>query len=53
MPQFLDEFDSPSAHHTSLFFRPDEIYRVGTVHGVIKPLKKKVRAMTVGESVML
>lgn len=41
------QFLSYNPHHPALTLRPDQIFRVSVVHSVIRPLKEKVRAMTV------
>lgn len=47
------QFHSFNPHHPPLHLRIDEIYRVSVVHSVIRPLKERLRAMTVSESVNL
>jgi phage repressor protein C with HTH and peptisase S24 domain len=47
------QFHSFNPHHPPIHLRIDEIYRVSVVHSVIRPLKERVRAMTVSESVNL
>lgn len=51
-PRRAEEFQflSLNPKYPPLYFRPDQLYRVSVVHSVIKPLKEKVRAMTVSES---
>jgi phage repressor protein C with HTH and peptisase S24 domain len=44
------QFHSFNPNHPPLHLRPDQIYRVSVVHSVLRPLKERVRAMTVSES---
>lgn len=41
------QFLSLNPNHAPLYLRPDQIFKVSVVHSVIKPLREKVRAMTV------
>lgn len=41
------QFLSFNPHHPALTLRPDQIFKISVVHSVIRPLKEKVRAMTV------
>jgi hypothetical protein len=52
-PDDLLQFLSFNPHHPPLHLRLDQIYRISVVHSVIRPLKERVRAMTVSESVHL
>lgn len=47
------QFHSFNPHHPPLHFRPEQIYRISVVHSVIRPLKERVKAMTVSESAHL
>lgn len=53
VPEDVFQFVSLNAKHPPVYLRADEIFRVSVVHSVIKPLKEKVRAMTVSESAIL
>jgi SOS-response transcriptional repressor LexA len=44
------QFHSYNPRHPPIHLRPDQIFRVSVVDLVIKPLKRKLRAMTVSES---
>jgi phage repressor protein C with HTH and peptisase S24 domain len=43
----LFQFVSLNPHHAPLFLRADQIYKISPVHSVIRPLKEKLRALTV------
>lgn len=47
------QFLSFNPHHPALLLRPDQIHRVSVVHSVIRPLKERVKAMAVSDSVHL
>jgi phage repressor protein C with HTH and peptisase S24 domain len=41
------QFQSFNPHHPLIILRPDQIYRISVVDCVIRPLKRRLRAMTV------